>query len=77
MPEPVRPTVGDVGALLENVRFAVAVPLDLGANTTLNGTDVPAAIVIGSVSPEILNSVSVADAAATVTFPPVALRDED
>lgn len=74
-PVPLRPTIGDVGALVENVRFADAVPLAVGANTTLKGTDFPAAIVIGSVIPEILNSPSVDEAPETVTLAPLAVSE--
>lgn len=36
-PEPVSPTIADVDALLANVKFAVAVPLAVGAKMTLKG----------------------------------------
>ncbi len=59
------------------MRFAVAVPLAVGANTTLNGTVWPAAIVIGNVIPDRPNSAPVDDAPETVTLAPLAVIDDD
>jgi len=57
VPEPVKDcAVGELEALLANVRFADAVPEDWGANVTWNETLFPAAIVTGREIPLTENS---------------------
>ena len=57
-----------------NDRFAVTVPVVVGANVTVYGTLCPAAIVSGNVSPPSVNSVLLEFAEDTTTLPPLAVR---
>lgn len=60
-------------ALLLNVRFAVADPVVVGVNVTVNGALCPAAIVVGSEIPVIVNAELSELTELTVTLPPVAV----
>jgi hypothetical protein len=61
-------------ALLEKEMLAEEVPLDCGANVTVNGTLVPGGIVTGRVIPPTLKTELLELAADTVTLEPLALR---
>jgi len=62
-----------VEALLAKVRLADVVPEACGAKVTVNGAEVPAAMVIGSEIPPSANSGLVTLADDTVTLAPVAV----
>ena len=59
---------GELGALLLNEIEPVAFPAALGANTTLNVAFLPAAILIGSVRPDVLKPAPVTLALEIVTL---------
>jgi hypothetical protein len=66
--------VGELEALLTNVRLALAVPVALGLKVTVKEADWPAAMVFGNVIPESANSLLLLVPEDTVTEAPVALR---
>lgn len=59
--------------MLLKVRFAVADPVVVGVNVTVNGALCPAAIVVGSASPLIVNTELSELTELRVTLPPVAV----
>jgi|GraSoi2013_100cm_1033763.scaffolds.fasta_scaffold00833_3 hypothetical protein len=66
---------GELGALLLNEIEPVAFPAALGANTTLNVALLPAAMLIGSVRPDVLKPVPVTLALEIVTLVVPAFRN--
>jgi len=56
------------------MREAVALPAAFGVNVTVNGSESPAAMVVGRVIPETTNSLLLLVAEATVTVVPAALK---
>ena len=66
--------VGELEALLMNVRVALAAPVALGVKVTVNGADWPARIVAGRVMPESTNWPLELLADETVTDELVAFR---
>ena len=66
--------VGELEALLENVKEAEVDPLACGVNVTVKGVDLPAARVTGSEIPESANSPLFRLADVTVTDAPLAIR---
>lgn len=70
-PVPLRESAVELEALLANVIFPEAAPLACGANTTVNATLCPAAIVAGKARPVTENSAVLGVADETVTFEPV------
>lgn len=70
---PTESTAGELEALLTNEIEPEAVPAACGVNVTVNGTLLPAAIVVGSEMPLRANSGLLRLTEDTVTLPPVAL----
>ena len=66
--------VGELEALLENVKEAEVDPLACGVKVTVKGVDLPAARVTGSEIPESANSALLRLADVTVTDAPLAIR---
>jgi hypothetical protein len=60
---------GEFGASLAREIEPLAIPAELGANTTLNVALCPAAILIGTVSPDVLNPAPATLALEIVTVP--------
>ena len=72
---PVRVSVvGEFWALLVKVRVAVAAPVVVGVNVTVNGALWPAGIVAGKVNPLKVNAALFALAEVTVTLAPEAVK---
>ena len=67
-------TVGELDALLENVKDAELAPLCCGVKVTVKGVDWPAVSVTGSEIPESTNSLLFRLAEETLTEAPLAVR---
>ena len=75
IPLPVRDCrVGVLEALLAKLKLADAAPEACGVKVTVNGVELPAAIVTGREIPLSANSVLLKPAEETVTLAPVAIR---